>query len=337
MYTIIFLRTSLLILALCAIVARVVAEPVHPDGKRSIVTAPQEGETLARLQNRQVATIPFTNVKHTEQMLVRATLDNTFSVTLLVDTGAPNICLFHSVTKKYPNLRFQPSQPSEGVKLKQGVCTFEDITIGNLQTFGEAVLLKPNLADKVVSEYFDGLLGGNVLEDHAVLINYDRKEIVVILEGNLTKQEVELLGFRGDTCKPQALLKTKKPGSGYYVNARLFGEQNVRLLLDTGISEVTVSERSVSGRSLKYGATSKSSIGFRSPELFRETRMSVALGNNRVDDLKCDVGNLTNTLAGSDELDGLLGVNFLSHFTVLMDFPAGKIYLRPRESEKARP
>jgi predicted aspartyl protease len=117
------------------------------------------------------------------------------------------------------------------------------------------------------------------------------------------------------------------PGKPIYVDARINGTENVRLLLDTGADGTIIASRILraAGLAPRTGSATLRGVTGHATAVDAYEIASLEVGGARV-------GRLT--VLGHDTAepgsDGLLGRDFLEHFTVTIDNAAGQVTLTPK-------
>jgi hypothetical protein len=118
------------------------------------------------------------------------------------------------------------------------------------------------------------------------------------------------------------------PGKRIYVTARVNDRASTRLVLDTGADRTVIGPRALTaaGVSLRSGGVSGQIQGATgTAEVQAYEVESLQVGNARVGKLRV----VSHDINDADS-DGLLGRDFLDHFTVTIDNAAGQVSLTPK-------
>jgi predicted aspartyl protease len=119
-----------------------------------------------------------------------------------------------------------------------------------------------------------------------------------------------------------------QPGQRIYVTARVNGRASARLMLDTGADRTVIAPRALSAAGISLRASGVSgriqgATGTADVQAYEVE--SVEVGNARVGKLLV----VSHDINDGDS-DGLLGRDFLDHFTVTIDNAAGQVTLAPK-------
>jgi len=118
------------------------------------------------------------------------------------------------------------------------------------------------------------------------------------------------------------------PGRRIYVTARVNGQASARLMLDTGADRTVIAPRALSaaGVPLRSGGVSGRIQGATgSTDVQAYEVESIQVGNARVGRLLVVSYDINDA-----DSDGLLGRDFLDHFTLTIDNAAGQVTLEPK-------
>ena len=267
------------------------------------------------------------------QPIVQVTLNKTQSAAFMVDTGASFSVLSPEMAKSL-NLKPQSATLDDGTPyLWQGKqaskVAVSVVKIGNfsitidhgffriLPDRNFMLFPNPNSDDTP----FDGVLGVNVLEHFAVLLDASQHVFGLCVPGNLTLQQVGQAGYTA----PYVLPITQKDGF-WFVTVQLTNNgisQSEDLVLDTGSNVTRISD------------TAAAHLGLKITEEQRITNIysnSVPVGASSVDALQIGgivlSGHAIKVAPVSKLEPPLLGMDILSSYRVLIDFPAKKMYLQ---------
>lgn len=186
------------------------------------------------------------------QPVVQVTLNKTQSAAFMVDTGASFSVLSPEMAKSL-NLKPQPATLDDGTPYlwqgKQGSeVAVSVVKIGNfsitidrgffriLPDRNFMLFPEPNSDDTL----FDGILGVNVLEHFAVLLDASQHTLGLCVPGNLTLQQVGQAGYTA----PYVVPITQRDGF-WFVTVQLTNNgitQYEDLVLDTGANQTVISD-----------------------------------------------------------------------------------------------
>ena len=273
------------------------------------------------------------NHKVTGQPVVQTTLNGTQPAAFMVDTGASFSVLSPEMAKRL-HLKLQPATLDDGTpflfKGKQASeVALSTLEMGNLTiTFNSGFFrilddqnftLFPNPTSD--DTLFDGVLGVNVLEHYAVLLDASQHILGFCMPGNLDLSQVGQAGYTA----PYVVPITQKDGS-WFVTAQLTNSdisQSEDLALDTGSNVTTISD------------TAATHLGLKVSEEHSTTNVysnTVPMGESNVDTLRIGgialSGHAVSVVHASKLEPPVLGMDILSGYRVLIDFPGKKMYLQ---------
>lgn len=279
--------------------------------------------------------VPFTPVPGHGAPLVKVWINGQVEATFVVDTGTNNCLISQSLVKK---LRLTPHAAllADGKPLlfsgKQPLA----VTLTSLKIGGQTGLLniQPILAPILVqtdeqlrvsgNRLADGLIGSNLLDEFAVSLDFPAHTITLLYPGSLTTEEAQHLGY--SQAGGTSVLLSESANRFYSVQAGLENNSVLRqvdLLLDTGsqltaIPHYTAQELSLAPLRRISQAGLAGSFG-----VYEARLQTFELGGLRLTG--------TQVTYSSDTSDHIprLGLDILSGYRMLMDFPAKKMYLQP--------
>lgn len=299
--------------------------------------AAQEPTTPAPKSHQQGFIVPFTPVSGQGAPLVTVWINSQVEATFVVDTGTNNCLISQSLVKKLGLTPF-PALLSNGKPLLLESKQPQAVILTSLQLGGKQgplVIHEPKMPVCVLpdqqlrvsaSQLVDGLIGSNLLFNFAVDFDFSAHTMLLCLPGNLTQGETKFLKFNepGGTALP--LLDNSN--NVYSVQVRLDNNSTSRqvdLLLDTGSQTTTVPRRAALDLSLvPLGKIPQAnhSGSYYTVQVVRP--QALTLGDLRLQQPSVNY---------SDNPDCVprLGLDILSSYRVLIDFPAKKMYLQPAE------
>ena len=267
------------------------------------------------------------------QPVVQMTLNKTQSVAFLADTGAASTVLSAEVAKQL-KLKLQPAFQDNGTPIlwkgkQPSEAAVSFIQIGNFtmnvqQGFFVILDRQTLMADpspKPDDILFDGVLGVNILEHFAVLLDASQHTLGLCVPGNLNLHQVSQFGY----TPPYAVPITQKEGH-WFVTVQLTNNgisQSEDLILDTGSNQTVVSNTAAEHLGLKITEAQQTTNAYSD---------NVPVGASSMETMQ--IGNITlsgHAIGVSSDLKLLppqLGMDILSGYRVLIDFPAKKMYLQ---------
>jgi hypothetical protein len=162
------------------------------------------------------------------------------------------------------------------------------------------------------------------------LFDYDRREVKMVMGGNLDAKKRAELGFAGTDASVD-LAPFEKDSNVLGVKVRCNGK-DVTLMLDTGGS-TTLLQVPAKDIGVKLPETAEGSVrGFFGEKSVKYANVSLSVGGLPPQTVEAMF------LEDDQKIDymkqGALGQNFLMRYNFLIDFPAKKLYLRPRRDLK---
>jgi len=271
--------------------------------------------------------VPFATMRHT--VLVHAVLNHQEPVTLLLDTGATRTLLTPDIARRL-GISPEPDAPRSSL-----------VTLGSQE--GELPLIRlASLAvgDAAVEDlhvgvctalphapFVDGLLGGDFLQHFTLRLNYARSRLQLI------PQDTPDTSSPIATSPPAAVLSTMPTeviDNHMLVQAMLNHTEPVTLLLDTGTTYTMLTPETARRAGLQ--PTRQRPMGLLKVVGGQQVRFplvpitALALGDAVVKNLQ--VGILA-AFPGTRPVDGLLGGDFLEHFTLTLDYRTQRLQLTP--------
>ena len=250
----------------------------------------------------------------------------------MVDTGA-GFCILSPEIAKQLNLTLQPAFLDNGKpfvwKGEQGTETsvtgfkISNVTFTSKLPFrilpDQDFMLDPKAPDDT---RFDGIVGANLLEHDAVLIDASKHQFGLCLPGNLYLKQVADYGLK----QPYIVPITKKDDGHWYVEAQITNDGMTALesmVLDTGSNVTQISDATAQDLHLKIIGQQQLVNSYRTRMVDISNVPKLDLGNLELSGLSVAVSPISKTEPP------ILGMNILSHFRVLIDFPGKKMYLQP--------
>lgn len=175
-----------------------------------------------------------------------------------------------------------------------------------------------------------GIVGAPLFRKMAVSFDYDQREMTLVTGGNLDAKKRAELGFTETDARVDLVPFSTSPNV-LAVKVRCNGK-DLTLALDTGASN-TVLQVPARDLGVKLPETSDGTvIGVFGKRDSKSAEVSLSLSDLPPQQLPALF------LEGDQKVDfiqdGTLGRDFLMHYNFLIDFPAKKLYLRPRSNLK---
>lgn len=318
-------------------------------------TAPAGGETFSSLKTadgiRQSNTLAYEPYVHgtvsENQPLVQVKINNSISATFLLDTGTNNSVITTELADRL-KLQQQPilikgkpllfdGEPLNGV-------IPDNFSFGSFKFVKHLLVVLPQRKMGLPGRAIDGILGFDFLTNFACLFDFSQHEITVYspvrsvvqadgssqkyVAGGLTPDEITAVGFAGAKISP--LTKPYQDGRVYVKvqcrNAAKSGEEY--LILDTGSARTVISPVLAAQLDLKPTLENIASTAFLDKKNYLSTASidqfavgGLVLNNQSVE--------YSSQRAYDKNVPLSLGMDILSNYRVLMDFPAKKMYLQP--------
>ena len=279
--------------------------------------------------------VPFTSVPGQGAPLITVWINGQVEATFIVDTGTVDDLISQSLVKKLGLVSHPALLPNGKPLLLEGkqpqAVTLTSLKIGgkagplNLQPFNGPVCVLPDQQLRVSADRsVDGLIGSGLLAKFAVSLDFSAHTMLLVYPGSLTRAEAEYLGYcqPGGTDFPLAM--DADDVCSVQVGVENKGvSQRVDLPLDTGSQMTTLPARTAQDLSLGSLGQIPQADHSSSVSTVCETRPdALVLGEVRL------VRPLINYVETADYTPRL-GLDILSSYKVLMDFPAKKMYLQP--------
>jgi predicted aspartyl protease len=270
---------------------------------------------------------PFATMRHT--ILVHAVLNHQEPVILLLDTGATRTLLTPDIARRL-GISPEPDAPRSSMvtlgskegqlplirlaSLAVGDAAVEDLHVGVCTTLPHA-------------PFIDGLLGGDFLKHFTLRLDYARSRL------QLLPPDTPDTSSPSATSPPTAVLSTMPTeviDNHMLVQAMLNHTEPVTLLLDTGTTYTMLTPETARRAGLQ--PTRHRPMGLLKVVGGQQVRFplvpiaALAMGEAIVKNLQ--VGILA-AFPGTRPVDGLLGGDFLEHFTLTLDYRAKRLQLTP--------
>jgi predicted aspartyl protease len=271
--------------------------------------------------------VPFATMGHT--VLVHAVLNHQEPVTLLLDTGATRTMLTPDIARRLGLSPAVDAPKSPIVMLGGQRAQMPLIRLASLAVGDSAVTdLQVGVFTPLPrTPFIDGLLGGDFLKRFTLKLDYARSRLQ--LTPPVTPEPSS--GLPSVTSAPvPSTIPLETAGNHILVHAVLNHREAVTLLLDTGATHTMLTPeaaRRVGLTPVPRALTGALQVvGGRQVRFPLVSLATLAMGEAVVKNLP--VGIL-GTFPGTRTVDGLLGGDFLEHFTLTLDYSARRLLLAP--------
>ncbi len=252
---------------------------------------------------------------------VKVRLENKADAYLALDTGLSG-CVLSSSMARTLGLTPQPYKGGTNTPSNLKYVPLNHVQFGRADFEGAFVVLD-NDKGRVDDQPVEGVIGCSLFSECAVVFDFEQNQLILIPGGKLSDSQRAALGF-GKTTRVSGTTVEKDYNDRLYVplSVTLSPEESVKdqVLLDTGKYHTIV------GNTAKLRA-----------KPFVNLKMRKATG-----DIDFPVHKAQAAQVGEAKIEPFfsgitsnprekpsLGMDFLSRFRVLLDFPAGEVYLAP--------
>jgi predicted aspartyl protease len=265
-----------------------------------------------------------------EQPVLTCTI-NGQTAKFLADTGTSFCILSPEITKQL-NLTLQPAFLSNGQpfvwKGKQGTATWASrFKVSNVSFTKVSFQVLPDqdfmLAPKAPDDTrYDGIVGTNLLQHFAVLVDASQHQFGLCLPGNLYLKQVADFGL----MRPYIVPIAEKEDGRWYVEAQVINDgitASEAMVLDTGSNATLISDTSAQTLHLKITEQHQRTNAYGDRVVGQASVETLRLGDLTLSGTSVSVTPITK------DQPSVLGMDILSGYRVLIDFPAKKMYLQP--------
>jgi len=257
---------------------------------------------------------------------VHAVLNEKAVVSLLLDTGATRTLIRPEITT---HLDLQPNDAAltqtvtiiGGRQVSVPLFEIETLTVGQAVT---SALLTGVVSSFPEAPFVDGLLGGDFLEQFAMVLDYTRSRLW------LTPLELRPR-FSTPLPDPRRAISLRLAGTLVLVQAVLNHTAPVTLLLDTGASYSLLTPEAALRSGIRVTPEAPTQTLVRADGQRYEVPFAPAtaltLGPVVVEQVAL---GLADVFPQAPMIDGVLGVDVLERFTVTLDWANRRMWLEPR-------
>ncbi len=281
-----------------------------------------------------MTSVPSTNLEVggvTSSTPVVAACIGTINVTFLVDTGTGNTAITPSLAKRLgltPKSLLPPGQTVNDFGRPVDAVTVSNMVLGDIHFTPEQVEVYPQSTWDRTGIKQDGILGLNFLQMCMVEFDFPHHKLTFLNQFAVTPEVRAQAGYDASSYTADI---TKDEYGFYKTNLVMANGANrvtEAAVVDTGSSSTQISAKAATA--LHLSATG-------SPTDHRVERKAQPITPSRVEGLQVGLLKLLNAAVGypeKDEAEGIgvgtvLGMDILSGYRVLLDFPGKKMYLQP--------
>ena len=289
-------------------------------------TLPLQAKTAPPPQVR--TTFSFTPLPAWPVPLVPVQINGQTSATFALDTGTNFSAVTDTLAAKLglvPKPYFQDGQPYQVLGKPADAVTLHTLQAGLFVFRQERVLVLPASGlSALLQQPIDGILGMDLLRHFAVEVDFPTRRITLLSPGGLSPSARQDAGFGEAVAVPLTLQSRTRLylASGQLRNGENTGQEN--MLVDTGSGATAISS-TLAGQLALVPVQSGGSTAMLSGTFPIDTARVPAL----------DLGGLTVSnvpvvypTQSGEKYGPLLGVDVLSQYRVLLDFPDKTMYLQ---------
>jgi predicted aspartyl protease len=287
--------------------------------------------SLAQEKPTERTTVSLYFLPGDNRPMIQGKMNGLLVCNLCVDTGSTISFLTETTAKKL----FLTPQPAIGDDNQPIVTPYSNgktaefvgvnrVEIGTLTLARCGFILIPdNLFHNIFGETIDGMLGTNVLTNLAMLIDNEKAEITFWKSGNVTDLQRIAVGM--GKAAPLPLI----PREELMTLPVRFNGQTENLTIDTGAQGTSVPAEFARRLALPPAKQSLKETSLYSTVTLETINVgTVAVGDNVLKDVPIHYSK-----EQIPRLSSVLGMDVVSKFRVLLDFPQKRLYLQPVQSK----
>jgi len=182
------------------------------------------------------------------------------------------------------------------------------------------IVMPPEMA--LPDARLEGILGTQMLGQFAVLFDFLKHQVTLYYPGNFTKADLKLAGMEGAATLP----KSNPAKFSFTIPLRLNNAAQTEVTVDTGSNHTFVPRSLIEKLHLQPVGEpiTKRAAAFGNITVRRAKVSELAIGPLVLRDQEVEYSD--QTVAG---LPYQLGMDILTRYRLLIDYPAGKLYLKP--------
>jgi predicted aspartyl protease len=285
----------------------------------------------AQTQLRSTTTFRFTTASNRSPLL-RVQLAPDVTATFLLDTGS-STCIITDTLAERLHLPVQPAIDTAGNPVYAGkdkqahMATLPSLHLGTFDLSLDCLVYDHQLLPAMEDGPIDGLLGGQIWSQFAVLFDFQTHQITLWSGGNLSDGE-RLAANMGGCIKIEA---APSQATLFYIPIRCNGIKT-SLAVDTGSGQVVIPTDVARKLKLKPIEPTGETFTFSGPRKSDTVMIDrLEIGPQRI--------RVPATYFQEEPEHYLfqLGMNVLILYRMLIDYPAKTLYLKPVQSEPSSP
>lgn len=283
-----------------------------------------------QFQRRRPLSLVWDEVDPEGRVLLNARISDEFEARLVLDTGSPHNALRDTLARKLGEPRTGLPEPEfQQGDLRTMSCYIANrVTTEGLEFENVPFIAMPDaMLDRRLKLPIDGLLGTSVLRHHALLFDFGTRKLSVWPGGWVSRDERRAAGLDGAFSVP---LTDLNGSFQYSVPVRINDLFTVNSILDSGANASLVA-RPVAAhlglQPLRVRASARTVHG--EGAMHAASVEALAIGGGPA--VRPADGLMFWPRSSKDEGVTLLGLDVLSQFRVLIDFPAHRAYFLPLE------
>ena len=281
-------------------------------------------------------TVPFIPMAGHGGPVVVCRVNDKLDVRFLIDTGSDTSVIHPEIAKRLAlplksRAAGQGSTTAQAPKSTINYVTIDKLKIGELTFEGDFDVL--DTAPDLPNKSYDGILSANALRSLAVLLDFSENKMVLIPNGGLNNEQLQFLGMSGGTSAGVAMSLIVSSEYIVSVPVLLEGVTGSNMVIDTGSSRTMIldPDKKIKLPSGVQGIASDFQTVGRSWNYTVYPFETFGVGNTLA---SAKPNTLTNFECGviapdAKQADSILGLNYLSRFRILLDYPAKRFYLKP--------
>lgn len=270
---------------------------------------------------KPVATIPFSLEKNC--IYIYCKVNDADSIKFLFDTGADG-SVINGLSKDKVHLNIDGKSKNVGSNGSNIVeqSAHNKVTIGSIRNADISLTIIP-----YETQDFDGVLGTDLMKDHIIEIDYDRKELRFYSHNDYQNdlsgyEKIRIHYVNNYPSIPAALIIKGRKYEG------LFG-------LDTGADDVLTiaspfaAQNDLKSKMQKIGAANFQGSDGSSYEMPIVITPELKIGTKSFYRIPLSLSVSTEGIDASKDMAGFFGNNFLNRFNTVLNLKQGLIYLQP--------
>ena len=269
----------------------------------------------------------------TGQMLTWVWLNGTTPARFVLDTGSNCSAISDTMAAK---IGLTPQPSSARIGGKQALMVMAPmLQVGTIRyPDAQMVVVNAETLSRLAGSQADGVLGVNVLAADPVFIDFQKRTATLFYDTPVTPDQLRSLGMEGALAIPLTDHNGDLKFDAVVQLASGSGKASASLTVDTGGTDTVISEATARALGLRLSGPTHSYGGLVSDVAVSDvplSSISFGLPGTGIEGMgtKCVRG------AVPDGFPLRVGLDVLSHFQVLIDFGAKKMYLKPVSAPSA--